>query len=280
MRKSKIAGSILLVAAGLLLGTAVWLKTKGQDPLVEDRLDRVVVVDPDEETYGMVEEDRELLEMYQDYNADVVGIIRIQGTVLNHPVVQTPEEETYYLLRGLDQQYNSHGVPFLSANSCIEGRDGNCVIYGHNIHLKKRDVFCDLAGYEDLGFYKEHPIIETVSKSGTRRWLIFAYYLVDNADADPFRYSEKTDFLSLAEFNMYMGEVEKRNWLEVPYDRTINDAYLTLSSCSNELAGSGTNRMVVMAVGVPYTFDVAEIVDGTGMRSDPFLPEKLRKGGT
>ena len=126
MRKSKIAGSILLVAAGLLLGTAVWLKTKGQDLLVESQLDRVVVVDPDEETYGMVEEDRELLEMYQDYNADVVGIIRIQGTVLNHPVVQTPEEETYYLLRGLDQQYNSHGVPFLSSNSCIEGRDGNC----------------------------------------------------------------------------------------------------------------------------------------------------------
>ena len=31
----------------------------------------------------------------------------------------------------------------------------------------------------DLEFYKEHPIVETVSKSGTRRWLIFAYFIVD-----------------------------------------------------------------------------------------------------
>jgi len=279
MRKRKIAGSILLIVAGFLLAASVWLKMNNQDLFLDDPLYSVAVVDPDEETYGMVVEDQELFKKYQDFNEDVVGIIRIRGTVLNHPIVQTPEDETYYLLRGLDKQYNSHGVPFLSANSCMERKNGNNVIYGHNIHLKKRDVFCDLAGYEDLGFYKEHPVIETVSGSGTRRWLIFAYYLVDNADEDPFRYSEETDFLSLAEFHTYMDEVEKRNWLEVPYDRTINDAYLTLSSCSNELAGSGTNRMVVMAVGIPYTFDASGIVEGTVMRTDPLLPEKLREGG-
>lgn len=225
--------------------------------------------------YVKVPVDEELLAKYQAYNQDVVGIIRIAGTVLNHPVVHTPEDEEYYLLRGLDGEYNSHGVPLLSAESQMEGEGGNRIIYGHNIHKRTRDVFCDLAGYEDLAFYKEHPVIETVSESGTRRWLIFAYFITDNADEDPFRYSDTLEFSSLQGFKEYMDEVEKRNWLNVPMDRTIADTYLTLSSCSNELAGSGTNRMVVMALEIPYLEDISGIVEGTSMRESPRLPKKL-----
>lgn len=70
--------------------------------------------------YSVIADDMELLKKYQDYNADVVGIIRIPGTVLNHPVMQTRSDEEYYLMRGLDKQYNPHGVPFLSAQK----RDG------------------------------------------------------------------------------------------------------------------------------------------------------------
>lgn len=234
---------------------------------------------PEEETivYANIPEDMELLKKYQDYNSDVVGIIRIPDTVLNHPVTQTPDEEEYYLYKDLNREYNSHGVPFLSAESKMEGREGNRVIYGHNIHKKTRDVFCDLAGYEELTFYQEHPVIETVSKSGTRRWLIFAYFLADNADAEPFRYSDTLSFPSKQAFDAYMGEVEKRNWLQVPVERGILDTYLTLSSCSNELSGSGTNRMVVMAKEIPYSMEVSGIAGETVMRDAPQLPERLTK---
>lgn len=227
--------------------------------------------------YSVIADDMELLKKYQDYNADVVGIIRIPGTVLNHPVMQTRSDEEYYLMRGLDKQYNPHGVPFLSARSEMEGKGGNRIIYGHNIHKKTRDIFCDLAGYEDLAFYQEHPIIETVSESGTRQWLIFAYYLVDNADDEPFKYSDTVDFLSMAAYTAYMDEVGERNWLCVPYEHSIDDTYLTLSSCSNELAGSGTNRMVVMAVQIPYGLDISAQVADAVMAEEPKLPDKLSK---
>ena len=159
----------------------------------------------------------------------------------------------------------------------MEGKGGNRIIYGHNIHKKTRDIFCDLAGYEDLAFYQEHPIIETVSESGTRQWLIFAYYLVDNADDEPFKYSDTVDFLSMAAYTAYMDEVEERNWLCVPYEHSIDDTYLTLSSCSNELAGSGTNRMVVMAVQIPYGLDISAQVADTVMAEEPRLPDKFSK---
>lgn len=277
--KKKIAGIILILVSLLLIGVAVWMLKLGQKSVEAEKTEEGQEQEEEEavpsKAYAVIADDQELLKKYQDYNADVVGIIRIPGTVLNHPVTQTKTDEEYYLMRGLDKQYNPHGVPFLSARSEMEGKGGNRIIYGHNIHKKTRDIFCDLAGYEDLAFYQEHPIIETVSKSGTRQWLIFAYYLVDNADEEQFQYSDTVDFLSMAAYTEYMDEVGERNWLCVPYEHSINDTYLTLSSCSNELAGSGTNRMVVMAVQIPYGLDVSAQVADTSMAEAPRLPEKL-----
>jgi sortase B len=237
----------------------------------------IASADEIESPYILVEEDQELLSKYQDYNPDVVGLIRIDGTVLNHPMVQTPEDESYYLSRDLDGNVNSHGVPFLSADSQIEAKSGNIIVYGHNIHKISRDVFADLAGYEDLDFYKEHPIIETVSKSGTRRWLIFAYFIVDNADDEPFRYADTTRFTSLKSLHEYFQQVEERNWLDVSVPIGIDDTCLTLSSCSLELAGSGTNRMVVMARQLNAAENYQEMVENAKMAEDPLLPTRLSK---
>ena len=263
---------LLFITACLLLQTGMKVETSkeemGEGMTEESELSST-------ERYVQIPDDQELLLKYQEYNGDVIGLIRIPGTVLNHPIVQTPKDEEFYLMRDLDKQYNPHGVPFLSAKSSMEGMGGNRVIYGHNIHKRTRDVFCDLAGYEDLNFYRDHPVIETVSKNGTRRWLIFAYFIVDNADAEPFRYSDTLDFLFMASFQEYMEQVEERNWLAVPVEHSIEDTYLTLSSCSNELAGIGTNRMVVMAVEIPYAQAVDEIVQNSTMTEHPKLPEKL-----
>ncbi len=216
-----------------------------------------------------------LLEAYQRYNADVVGLIRIPDSVLDHPLVQTRKDEEYYLYRDLDRNYNSHGVPFLSRDSRMEGIGRNLVIYGHNIHLRARDVFCDLARYESLSYYRKHPLIETVSPSGIRRWLIFAYFLVDNADTEPFRYSDYTEFSSQEDFESFFREVEKRNWLDVDAGVAYGDSLITLSSCSNELAGSGTNRMVVVGKLLKEGEDCRVIVDGAEMAVNPLLPERL-----
>lgn len=230
-----------------------------------------------EEIHCEVEnEDMALLSAYKEFNEDVVGIIRIPQTVLNHPLVQTPDDEDYYLNHDLAKEYNSHGVPFLSAGSEMDREGSNIVIYGHNIHLRTRDVFCDLAYYEDIEYYKEHPIIETISDAGTSRWLIFVYFLVDNADEKPFKYSETTEFISQAAFADYMREVSERNWLDVDADVEFGDTMITLSSCSLELAGSGTNRMVVMAKLLENGEEYESIVEQAERRNNPLLPQKLQ----
>lgn len=276
-RKSGLLISFFLILVFLSYGIWSLLKDKEPDAKKEAEVEIIESEDTKELTpYIESEEDLLLLQKYQDYNSDVVGIIRIDGTVLNHPIVQTVEDEEYYLYKDLDKKYNSHGVPFLSKDSQMEGQGGNCVVYGHNIYKISRDVFADLMGYKDVEYFKEHPVIETVSESGTRKWLIFAYFIVDNSDADPFQYSDVTSFMSERAFEDYIYEVQKRNWLDVPLDLSMGDTILTLSSCSKELAGSGTNRMVVMAKQLDKDEDYFATVEGAKNALSPLLPEKLR----
>ncbi len=222
------------------------------------------------------DEDQELLRLYRELNSDVVGIIRINDTVLNHALVQTPDVEDYYLYKDLTGAYNSHGVPFLSAASNIDATGENIVIYGHNICKNDRDVFCDLAYYEDLGFYKEHAYIETVSESGTRRWVIWAYFIVDNSDDPAFQYSDYTSFQSKASFQSFVSEVEKRNWLNTGIELNMGDTLITLSSCSVELSGTGTNRMVVVGKLITDGEDYESLIANATMSSSPLLPSKLQ----
>ena len=219
--------------------------------------------------------DKELLEKYKAYNEDCVGIISIEDTVLNHPLMRSVYDEDFYLNHDLDKYSNSNGVPFLTLSSDLSRDTGNNIIYGHNIRINDRDVFADLAFYEDIDFYKEHSLIKLVMDEGTDYYIIFAYYLIDTDDNE-FVYWDKTAWESEADYLNYMAEVDKRNWLETDIPCGINDKYLTLSSCSVELAHSGTNRMVVMARKLKPDEDYNLYLESSTKRNNPLLPGKLR----
>ncbi len=218
--------------------------------------------------------DRELLKKYKDFNEDCAGLISIEDTVLNHPLMQSPYDEDFYLTHDLNKDYNAYGVPFLTLSSDLKRESGNNIIYGHNIRYNDRDVFADLVFYEDIEFYKNHPLIKLVTDEGTDFYIIFAYYLIDTKDND-FVYWDKSEWENEPEYLKYMEEVDKRNWLETGIPCDIGDKYLTLSSCSVELAHSGSNRMVVMARKLHSGEDYGKYVDLADIKSNPVLPSKL-----
>lgn len=220
------------------------------------------------------DEDMNLLGQYKEYNSDVYGIIRIDDSILNHPFTYTPDNESFYLNHDLDKKTNSHGVPFMVSGCRLGQKSTNTIIYGHNITVYDKDVFADIAQYENIEYYKKHPYIETITEYGSRKWLIFAYYLIDTDD-DQFNYWETIEFNSQAEFNSYINKVTERNWISSSTSLDINDSYLTLSSCSNELSGSGTNRMVLMAKLLNFNEDVASSIENA-TQGNPILPDKLK----
>ncbi|MEE0220925.1 MAG: hypothetical protein UEC12_02805, partial [Lachnospiraceae bacterium] len=46
-------------------------------------------------------------------NSDVTGWIRVAGTVIDYPVMQTPETPDFYLKRGFDKKYSAYGMIYM-----------------------------------------------------------------------------------------------------------------------------------------------------------------------
>ena len=220
--------------------------------------------------------DRAMVAQYKRINPETVGMIRIPGTVLNHPLMMSASNEGFYLNHDFLKRVNANGTPFLAAASNLTVPAGNAVAYGHNIRLGRKDIFQPIAEYEKLSFYKTHPCVEMVLADRTVSYLVFAYFIVDTADEDTFVYWQDMYFSEEERFREYMEEVKKRNWLNTEIDCERTDTYLTLSSCSVELARSGTNRMVLLCRALRAGESPQMYTNGATMAAAPLLPSKLR----
>ena len=79
---------------------------------------------------------RDLAELYAQ-NSDLIGWIEIEGTKIDYPVMQTPDDPEYYLHRDFNREYSASGTPFLDSASVVLPKDNavtwNWLIYGHNM---------------------------------------------------------------------------------------------------------------------------------------------------
>ena len=109
---------------------------------------------------------------------DVIGRIKIEGTVIDYPVVQGIDNE-FYLDHNFRGEAHDFGAIFLDADHDPEFRTKNAVLYGHNVRSGK--MFDPLAGYKDEAFFKEHPEIELTTLNEPRTYRVFAAF---NAEPD------------------------------------------------------------------------------------------------
>ena len=90
-------------------------------------------------------------------NSDIVGWIKVDGTNIDYPVVQTPDDPEFYLRRNFKKEHSVAGTPFMDAYSKI-GKSKNYLIYGHNI--KAGTMFHELLEFEEKKFWKEHQYFQ------------------------------------------------------------------------------------------------------------------------
>ena len=92
-----------------------------------------------------------------EQNPDLIGWLRIDGTGIDLPVVQTPGDNEYYLRRGFDRFYAVGGTLFLDERCSVEpdAPTDNWLIYGHN--MRDGSMFGQLVRYRDEAFCQAHP---------------------------------------------------------------------------------------------------------------------------
>ena len=177
----------------------------------------------------------EILPQYRalyEKNPDLIGWLRIDGTDIDLPVVQTPGDNEYYLRRGFDRFYAVGGTLFLDERCSVsaDAPTANWLIYGHNMH--DGSMFGQLVRYRDEDFYKAHPTFtfDTLYEGGT--WQVVA--AVDTAlGADTLPYYTFFDADTKLDWQHRVRAITEK----ALYDTGVMPEYgaqlLTLSTCGD-----------------------------------------------
>ena len=192
----------------------------------------------------------QILPQYRDLyeqNGDMVGWLRIEGTDIDYPVMQTPGDNEYYLRRGFDKLYATSGTLFLDER-CSLGPDttANWLIYGHN--MSDGTMLGELDRYEDPDFYAEHPTFtfDTLTTPGT--WQVVAV-IRTKLGQDEWPYYTFFDAHSRAEWQRRVDAVLDLALYDTGVTPEYGDQLLTLSTCGTSSFYTD-ERFAVLAVRV------------------------------
>ena len=161
-----------------------------------------------------------------EQNQDFIGWISIDGTNVNYPVMQTPDNPDYYLKHSFEKSYSDYGVPYID-EACALGISNNIVVYGH--HMRNGSMFADICKYTDKSFYEEHKIIKFDTLSTLGEYEVVAVFKFDTNN-ESFKFNEYTT-MDEAQFNEFMENVHSRQLYDTGVDVEYGDELLTLSTC-------------------------------------------------
>lgn len=179
-------------------------------------------------------------------NPDVQGWLYQKGTVINYPVVQGTDNDTYLHTR-FDKQWSGGGTLFVDCRMEKDFKGFNSIIYGH--HMKDGSMFRSIRGYtKEDDYYDKHKTLELATPHGNYHLVVFSAFITKATDEDTYKmtYDE-------AEKQAYIDRAWERSELPITRDSvdvTKNDRLVTLSTCAYDYEEA---RYIVMCKMVPWT---------------------------
>jgi sortase B len=180
----------------------------------------------------------------KERNGDFVGWLRVFGTDVDYPVMQTKDERDYYLHRDFDKKYSASGTLFASDLSDIDGPSDVVIIYGHM--MKSGAMFGGLKEYTSADYMKDHQAMRFDTLNEERYYKIFSVFTeaVNTGKANEFRYYDASDFADESEFDDFMAQARSRELYDTGEAAAYGDEILALSTCEYTHADG---RLVILA---------------------------------
>lgn len=200
--------------------------------------------EPTEEAAGKAPE---ILQKYKELyviNSDMAGWLAIEDTVIDYPVMQTMEDECYYLNRDFYGEKNSNGCLILDTDSTAgtgtkvcDYTDGtapstNLIIHGHT--MKSGEMFGKLKLYADAEYGREHSLICFDSLYEEREYELIAvfYSQVYYESDDVFKYYKFFQADTQEEFDAWYENIKAMSLYDTGITARFGDEFITLSACS------------------------------------------------
>lgn len=182
-------------------------------------------------------------------NNDVVGWLSIPGTNINTPIVQS-KDNNYYLRCNFYGTNTNYGTPFADYRCKKNTLSANTVIYGHN--MPSGTHFYDVHRYEDIEWYKQHPIINYSTLNGSYTFLVYTAFYTTGKISYNGGYFFNYIYPNMGPVSMkgFIEQIDQRAIYKTGIDLRSSDRIITLSTCTHSLdAACGTDidgRLVVI----------------------------------
>ncbi len=198
------------------------------------------------------------IKSWQAKNSDVKAWLKVSGTNIDYPVLQSPNgNNTYYEALGIDKKYSKNGV--IWASSSVNFGDSstltqnNC-IFGHNwtnswryayANRAKDIMFAQLVPFKRLDFAQQNQKIYYSTEYEDMTFQIFAVFICNANDLD---YVSST--FTAKQFSNLIAEARSLSFFDYDIPVTTDDKLISLSTCIDAYYINGvrqTNqRLVVM----------------------------------
>ncbi len=239
----------VLLAAGLLLVAAALTqisRLRGEEESYEEL--REEVKEEGTEEPEETEEEEEAppndvdWEALWERNPDIYAWIEVPGTQVDYPVVQSADDNNWYLTHTIDGEEATAAAIYTENYNSTDFTDPHTAVNGHN--MKNGSMFGSLHEYEDLAFFDENREILIYLPDRTLHYRIFAAYVSDNRHL-----MLSYDWAEEGVLDAYLEEVFSIRDMSAHIDTEMTvtgaDRILTLSTCNH---GIDTQRYLVQAV--------------------------------
>ena len=214
------------------------IKQKIEEKISEDSMKNSQingsVVPTEKITDNIIPKMKSLLEL----NSDTVGWIKVPGTEVDYPVVQTNNND-YYLDHNFDKKKDFNGWVFMNYSNNPDLRDQNTIIFGHNIYYSNV-MFGTLNNLLNENWYKNYKDISIYYDTlyNELQFEVFSIYKIKVTDD-----YLQTNFENEQEYLNFIAMLKERSIFKSDTPIHGDDKIITLSTCLQN-----DRRLVVHAV--------------------------------
>lgn len=222
--------ALVFVGAGVKLVGEMVIRSK--DVAVYEELAEQVSQAKAEIAQSATDEDGETVSPYAEIyaqNSDMIGWLTIPDTVVNYPVMHTPDNPEYYLSRDFNKSYSFSGTPFMEDTCCLAPESANLILYGH--HMNNGTMFASLLDYRNAAYLEAHRLIyfEVLGESRTYE-VTYGFYqevLGETWTQGYYAYQTQEDF------DVFRDHCVTEDTIHSGGDIAYDDQLLTLFTCSS-----------------------------------------------
>ena len=176
-------------------------------------------------------------------NPDTIGWLKITGTDVDYPVMQTPNAKDYYLKRDFNREESARGCLYVREECDVFAPSDNVTIYGHT--MNDGSMFAYLHEYIDKEVWDENSLIFFDTLYEYHTYKIFAVFKTTASLGEGFSYHRMEWAKDQADFDQFIATCKDLAFYETGVTPVYGDKIICLSTCEYS---QDNGRLVVAAV--------------------------------